>query len=63
MPQRDALVMRWRWDTPRDAREFEAALREWLPRQPGPSAVEATGSEVTLALAPAGELARRLARG
>ena len=55
--------MRWRWDTPRDAREFETALREWLPRQPGPSAVEATGSEVTLALAPTAELARRLARG
>ena len=61
--QRDALVMRWRWDTRRDAREFETALREWLPRQPGPSAVETTGSEVTLALAPTAELARRLAQG
>jgi hypothetical protein len=61
--QRDALVMRWRWDTRADAREFETALREWLPREPGPSAVVATGSEVTLALAPVAELARRLARG
>jgi hypothetical protein len=61
--QRDALVMRWRWDTRADAREFETALREWLPREPGPSAVAATGSEVTLALAPVAELARRLARG
>ena len=61
--QRDALVMRWRWDTRRDAREFETALREWLPRQPGPSAVAARGSEVTLALAPDAGLAQRLARG
>jgi hypothetical protein len=55
--------MRWRWDTPRDAREFETALREWLPRQPGPSAVVARGRDVTLALAPDAALARRLARG
>ena len=61
--QRDALVMRWRWDTRRDAREFETALREWLPLQPGPSAVAARGSEVTLALAPDAGLAQRLARG
>jgi hypothetical protein len=61
--QRDALVMRWRWDTRRDAREFETALREWLPEQPGPSAVAARGSEVTLALAPDAGLARRLAQG
>ncbi len=61
--QRDALVMRWRWDTRKDAREYETALRAWLPMQPGPSAVAARGSEVTLALAPDAELARRLARG
>jgi hypothetical protein len=61
--QRDALAMRWRWDTRADAREFESALREWLPRQPGPSAVHARGRDVTLALAPDAELARRLARG
>jgi hypothetical protein len=61
--QRDALVMRWRWDTPRDAREFETALREWLPRQPGPSAVRAAGRDVTLALAPDAGLARRLTQG
>jgi hypothetical protein len=61
--QRDALVMRWRWDTRKDAREFETALREWLPEQPGPSAVAARGSEVTLALAPDAGLARRLAQG
>jgi hypothetical protein len=61
--QRDALVMRWRWDKRKDAREFETALREWLPEQPGPSAVAARGSEVTLALAPDAGLARRLAQG
>ncbi len=61
--QRDALVMRWRWDTPGDAREFETALREWLIRQPGPSAVASRARDVTLALAPDAGLARRLARG
>jgi hypothetical protein len=60
---RDALLMRWRWDTPRDAREFETSLREWLRDQPGATAVAARGREVTLALAPAAGLARRLARG
>ena len=60
---RDALVMRWRWDTRRDAREFETVLREWLADQPGPSAVAPRGRDVTLALAPDPGLARRLARG
>jgi hypothetical protein len=59
--QRDALVMRWRWDTRRDAREFDAALREWLAQRPGPSAALARGRDVTLALAPDAGLARRLA--
>ena len=27
--ERDVLLVRWRWDTAADAREFEAALREW----------------------------------
>jgi hypothetical protein len=61
--RRDALVMRWRWDTRRDAREFETVLKEWLARQPGPSATAASGRDVTLALAPGAGLARRLARG
>ena len=26
----DVLVMRWRWDTPRDEREFAAKLRQWV---------------------------------
>jgi hypothetical protein len=59
--QRDALVMRWRWDTRGDAREFDTILREWLAEQPGPSAAAIRGRDVTLALAPHAELARRLA--
>ena len=60
---RDALVMRWRWDDLASARRFEAALREWRVGKPGASAVAASGLDVTLALAPDGGLARRLARG
>ena len=55
---RDALVMRWRWDTLRDAREFEAALREW--DEPAPVAIGSRGREVALALAPSRALAQRL---
>ena len=57
---RDALVMRWRWDTRAAAREFETALREWLAERPGPSAVGSRGLEVVLALAPDADLAERL---
>ena len=60
---RDALVMRWRWDDRAAARRFEAALREWVVGKPGASAVAARGLDVTLALAPDGGLARRLAQG
>jgi len=59
---RDALVMRWRWDSRRDAREFATALRGWLGERPGPRAVFSGGREVALAVAPADGLARRLAR-
>jgi hypothetical protein len=61
--QRDALVMHWRWDTRRDAAEFDSALREWLATRRGPSAIAARDRDVTLALAPSAGLARRLARG
>jgi hypothetical protein len=72
-----ALVARWRWDTPRDAREFAAALRFWgdegLPdsTQTGPdlwrtpdgaAAMAARDGVVTLVLAPESALARRAAR-
>jgi len=59
---RDALVMRWRWDTRRDAREFETALREWLRERPGSSAVVSRDREVALAVAPEDAIAERLAR-
>ena len=34
---KSVLVMRWRWDTPRDETEFAPALREWAaePAQAG----------------------------
>jgi hypothetical protein len=57
---RDALVMRWRWDTRAAAREFETVLREWLAQRPGPGAVGSRGREVALALAPEADLAERL---
>jgi hypothetical protein len=57
---RDALVMRWRWDTRAAAQRFEAALREWSGEQTGPTAISSRGREVALALAPEADLAQRL---
>jgi len=72
-----ALVMRWKWDSPRDAQEFLAALRAWgeegLPdstaarrdswRTPrGAAALALRDGAVTLVLAPQLALARRVAR-
>ncbi len=72
-----ALVMRWKWDSPRDAQEFVAALRAWgeegLPdstaarrdswRTPdGAAALALRDGAVTLVLAPQLALARRVAR-
>ena len=59
---RDALVMRWRWDSARDAREFETALRAWGRERPGPLRVASRRGQVSLVLAPTAELADRLAR-
>jgi hypothetical protein len=62
----DVLVMRWVWDTPRDEREFERKLRQWVKdglrgrRQPGVAVVR-RGGAVTLALAPDPATARRAA--
>jgi hypothetical protein len=53
-----ALVMRWRWDTPRDVTEFAARLREVMADR---GVVLRRGGEVTLAVAPSRELAERLA--
>ena len=55
----DVLVMKWRWDTPEDAREFEAALRA-SPVATG-AAVQARGDTVTMVLAGDTELADRIA--
>ena len=61
---RDALVMRWRWDTPADATEFAERLQAFaqsLPAGRGVYVHHGPGS-VTLAIAPTGSLAERLAR-
>jgi hypothetical protein len=57
---RDALVMRWRWDDRASAQRFAAALNEWRVGKPGASAVRSRGLEVALALAPEQALAQRL---
>jgi hypothetical protein len=56
-PGGDVLAMRWRWDTPRDAREFASAAREL-----GATARRASGDAVTLAWAPSAGLAARAIR-
>jgi hypothetical protein len=58
-----ALVMRWRWDTPRDEREFARRLREWVHDKLGAqaTAVVDRGGAVTLAIAPDARIAARLA--
>jgi hypothetical protein len=51
----DVLAMRWRWDTPRDAREFAAAARKLAG-----ATVTARAGAVTLVWAPTAALARRV---
>jgi len=53
-----ALIMRWRWDTPRDEAEFEARLREVVGDR---GVVVRRDGTVTLAVAPDRDLAERLA--
>ena len=48
----DVLVMRWRWDTQDDAREFETALRAAPVARSDGATVVAGGDTVTLVLAP-----------
>jgi hypothetical protein len=61
-----ALVMRWRWDSRRDEREFAAALRAWarerLADPAGAAVIARRRGAVTLVLAPDARLARRVAR-
>jgi hypothetical protein len=63
----DVLVMRWRWDTPGDEREFAGKLRQWVKDGLGPVkggvSVQARGGAVTLVLAPSAAVARRVAAG
>jgi hypothetical protein len=57
-------VVRWRWDTARDAAEFLPALRAAVAQLPHAAiASRADRRETTLALAPDDALARRLAGG
>ncbi len=56
---RDALVTSWRWDTPKDAAEFERALRS-VPFA-APAAIRTRAGATTLALAPSAALADVLA--
>src|SRR3954453_2757753 len=42
---RDALVMRWRWDDRPAARRFAAALRDWRAGRPGGLAIRSRGLE------------------
>jgi hypothetical protein len=60
---RDVLVARWVWDTPADADEFEAKLRQWVRDSSlvSDSFVVRRGDAVTLALAPSARTARRVA--
>jgi hypothetical protein len=59
---RNALVMRWRWDTARDEAEFVRALREWAQSElNGPHAVVERAGAVTLAIGPDRAVVRRLA--
>jgi hypothetical protein len=58
-----ALVMRWTWDTPRDAREFAARLRRWTRDGDARAATAVAvgrGGSVTLGLAEDPALARRI---
>jgi hypothetical protein len=62
----DVLVARWRWDTPRDEREFAAALGEWAAEErdklgPSGAAIERRAGAITLGLAPTHALAVRAA--
>ena len=60
----DVLIMRWRWDTPRDEREFAAKLSTFAAAELGERevAVVRRGGIVTLVIAPGRSLAERVAR-
>ena len=60
----DILVMRWRWDTPRDEREFARKLSAFAGAELDgrPFAVVRRGGTVTLVIGPSQSLAERVAR-
>ena len=57
--ENDVLAMKWRWDTEKDAREFESALR--AAAVANGAAVLRAGDTVTFVLASDAALARRVA--
>jgi hypothetical protein len=58
----NVLVMRWRWDTPRDEREFVPALREWAESKlEHPYVIADRDGAVTLVVAPDQATADRVA--
>ncbi len=63
----DVLIMRWRWDTPRDADEFAKRLEGFaaseLGEREGQVAVDHSRGTVTLIVAPSPQLAARLTGG
>jgi hypothetical protein len=54
----EALIMRWRWDTPRDEAEFAQRLAEVME---GRGVVARRAGAVTLTIAPTRGVAERLA--
>jgi hypothetical protein len=58
----NVLLMRWRWDTPRDEDEFAPALREWAETKlDDPYEIVDRRGAVTLVVAPDEPTVRRLA--
>ncbi len=57
----DVLVMGWAWDTPRDAAEFDAAVRRSVSGLGSAGAVNGGSKGVAVVLAPDASLARRVA--
>ena len=60
--KRDALVLAWKWDSTKDAREFERVLRRAVKRMRGGASAIVTGDKSTvLVLAPTAAQAQALA--